>query len=392
MLKKINRHDLFFTAYIIFLFGVLINSTKYNFVPIALKISHVIQLIGCFIAIIKIILDVYEIYLRRKEARIDYKYLLFFVISVITIIISKSKTVAYFDIFVLASKDINFKRILKVTLYTLIGVFIYTVISYFCGLIVDVIVYRGEEARHSFGWTSPNQLMIVIFEIICIYLYLRKDKLKWFDFVIPLVVLGISYYFTESRMCLLATIILLILYALVRYTNIHKLFNKVKVLFYAVPIVLTCLILGLTIAYKYYDLTKVDQYLTGRLLFGSKAIDDYGIQPFGKEIVFTGQRAEGEQPELSYNYVDSSYLKILINYGPFILIGVLVFLILLTRYAFNKKDYYLLVTILVIELYCFMDSFLFCIEFNPFLLLLWNIIYPLKRKKTKIEIREIKSH
>ena len=93
---KINRHDLFFIAYIIFLFGVLLNSTKYNFVPIALKISHVIQLVGCFIAIIKIILDVYEIYLRRHEARIDYKYLIFFVLSVITVIVSRSKTIAYF--------------------------------------------------------------------------------------------------------------------------------------------------------------------------------------------------------------------------------------------------------------------------------------------------------
>ena len=392
MLKRINRHDLFFISYIIFLFGVLINSTKYNFVPIALKISHVIQLVGCFIAIIKIILDVYEIYLRRKEARIDYKYLLFFILSVITVIVSRSKTIAYFDIFVLASKDINFKRLLKVTLYTLIGVTIYVLISCLSGLIVDILVYRGESVRHSFGWTSPNQLMIVIFEIISIYLYLRKDKLKWFDFVISIILLGVAYYFTGSRMCLLATVLLLILFALVKYTNIHKLFNKIKVLFYVVPVLLTCTILALTIAYKHYNLTQLDEYLTGRLLYGSMAIEEYGIKPFGDNIIFTGQRAEGELEELEYNYVDSSYLKILINYGPFMLLAIIIFLILLTRYAFNKKDYFLVVTILVIELYCFMDSFLFCIELNPYLLLLCNIIYPLKRKKSKIEIREIKSH
>ena len=137
---------------------------------------------------------------------------------------------------------------------------------------------------------------------------------------------------------------------------------------------------------------RFDANLTGRLLYGSMAIEEYGIKPFGDNIIFTGQRAEGELEELEYNYVDSSYLKILINYGPFMLIAILIFLILLTRYSFNKKDYYLLSIILVIELYCFMDSFLFCIELNPYLLLLCNIIYPLKRKKSKIEIREIKSH
>lgn len=392
MLKKINRHDLFFISYITFLFGVLINSTKYNFVPIALKISHVIQLIGCFIAIVKIILDVYEIYIRRKEVRIDYKYLLFFILSVITVIVTRSKTIAYFDIFVLASKDINFKRLLKVTLYILIGVFVYITISCLSGLIVDILVYRGEDVRHSFGWTSPNQLMIVIFEIISIYLYLRKDKLKWYDFLISIIVLGISYYFTDSRMCLLATSLLLILFVLVKYTNIHKLYNKFKLLFYAVPVILSIVIIALTIAYKNYNLTKVDEYLTGRLLYGSMAIDEYGIKPFGSNIIFTGQRAEGELVDLEYNYVDSSYLKILIHYGPFMLISILAFLILLTRYAFNKRDYFLVSIILVIELYCFMDSFLFSVEFNPYLLLLCNIIYPLKRKKSKIEIREIKSH
>ena len=73
MLKKINRHDLFFIAYIIFLFGVLINSTKYNFVPIALKISHIIQLIGCFIAIIKIIAILAAFFLNSFPSKTIYK-------------------------------------------------------------------------------------------------------------------------------------------------------------------------------------------------------------------------------------------------------------------------------------------------------------------------------
>ena len=47
-----------------------------------------------------------------------------------------------------------------------------------------------------------------------------------------------------------------------------------------------------------------------------------------------------------------------------------------------------MLTILVVsELYCFFDSWLIGIEFNPFLLLLASYIYPICYKKEKLEIK-----
>ena len=112
-MKKINREKLFYYAYIIFLIGILINETKYNFIPVALKVSHVIQLVGCGLAIIKILLDVYEMFKSKKKIEINYKWILFYVVSFIVMIFTKSKIVVYLPLFVLASKDINFDKILK---------------------------------------------------------------------------------------------------------------------------------------------------------------------------------------------------------------------------------------------------------------------------------------
>ena len=388
MIKKINKEKLFFISYILFLIGILINETKYNFIPVALKVSHVIQLLGCFLAIIKILLDLYEMYNTKKKIVINYKWLLFYIISFIVIIVTRSKVIAYLPIFVLASKDIKIDKILKYTLYTYLFMLVFTLISYLSGIIVEISLERGGRIRHSFGWTSANQLMIIIFEIIALYLYLRKDKLKIYDFIGCLLLLAICYYFTNSRMSIICSIILLGLFMLVKYTKINKLLDKTKYLVYSLPVVCSIVIIGLTILFNYIDLSKLDDFLTARLYFGNEAIKEYKIKPFGSEIKYYGQRAEGELSDKSYNYIDSSYLKSLVNYGCFYYIITLILVIVLIKYAYKNKNYYLLIILISITLYVTIDSFLLSIELNPWLLYLMGSIYPIeitsKKRKNMI--------
>ena len=86
-----------------------------------------------------------------------------FILSVIVFFVTKSKTVVYFVIFILASKDIDFNKILKITLKVLLATFIFVIGSYLFGIIKDVTVYRKELLRHSYGWVSPNCLILTIF-------------------------------------------------------------------------------------------------------------------------------------------------------------------------------------------------------------------------------------
>ncbi len=385
-MKKINKEKLFYISYIIFLVGILINESKYNYIPVALKISHVIQLVGCGLAIIKILLDVYEIFKSKKKFKINYKILIFYIISCIVILVTKAKMIAYLPIFVLASKDIDIEKILKYTLYTYIFMNLFVMISYFCGFIVEIVIERNGIARHSFGWTSASQFMIIIFQIIALYLYLRRKKLNIYDFIVSFILLMICYYFTLSRMSLLCSLLLLLLFILIRYTKISKLFDKLKVLVYIVPFILAFIFISITIAFPKYGLDKIDVILTGRLFYGKEAIKEYSIKPFGSEIKYYGQRADGELEEHPYNYIDSSYVKVLINYGYLYFILTMILIVFLNHYAFKNKNYYLLAIIIVIEMYVTIDSFLVCIELNPWLLYLLSYIYPIeiisgKRKK-----------
>ncbi len=373
-----KRERLFLIAFDIFLVGILLNSTKFNVIEPAIKAIHAIQLAGAFLAIFKILLDFIDIIKSKKKIKIKYLYLLFFLITLPVFYVTRSKNLVYLVVFILASKNVDFKKILRSALRTLCIVFIFVLLSCFFGLIDDLTVSRGVLIRHSYGWNSPNCMMLNIFEIVTIYLYLRKDNLKITNFIISFIALFGAYYFTNSRMGFFAGILLLIIFFLLKHTKISILYEKLKYLVYAIPLILTIAFLGLIFAYQKYELYELDAKFTGRLLFSEKAIEEYQIKPFGNKIKFVGQQFESEyEKNGSYNYVDNSYLKTLLNLGYIFTAYLFLLLIVLNKHAYKRKDYYLLSILVISEVYCFFDSWLLGVEFNPYLLLLGSYIYPL---------------
>ncbi len=387
-MNKEKKENLFIIAFDIFLVGILLNSTKFNVIEPAIKMIHIIQIIGTVLAMVKIIIDVIDIFKSKKKIKINYLYLLFFISTLIIFYITKSKTIVYFDVFILAAKDVDFNRILRSTFRTLIVTFIFVLCSCFFGLIEDLTVDRVDIIRHSYGWNSPNCFILTVFEMITLYLYLNRKKLNLMRFCICFIALFTTYYFTNSRMGFLSGLLLIFIFMLLRYTKFSKLYDIFKYLIYALPTLLIVLYLGLTFAFQKYNLYELDDKLTGRLFYSSNAIEEYKIKPFGTKIDFVGQQLEEEYTEgRVYNYVDNSYLKTLLNYGVIFTIYLLIFLFLLNRYAYKRKNYYLLTILVISELYCFFDSWLIGIEFNPFLLLLASYIYPICYKKEKLEIK-----
>ena len=388
MMNKERKENLFIIAFDIFLVGILLNSTKFNVIEPAIKMIHIIQIVGATLAIIKILLDAFEIFKSKKKLKINYLYLLFFLSTLVIFYITKSKTIVYFDVFLLAAKDVDFNRILRSTLRVLIVTFIFVLSCCFCGLIDDLTVIRVDIVRHSYGWNSPNCLILNVFEIISLYMYLNRRRLNIFRFALCLLFLVLAYYVTNSRMGFLAGILLILIFMLLRYTKFSKLYDIFKYLVYALPTLLTIMFIGLVFAFEKCQLYELDDKLTGRLFYSRNAIDEYKIKPFGTKIDFVGQQLEKEYTEgRVYNYVDNSYLKTLLNYGVIFTLYLLIFLFLLNRHAYKRKDYYLLSIFVVAELYCFFDSWLIGIEFNPYLLLLASYIYPISYKTEKLKIK-----
>ena len=135
----------------------------------------------------------------------------------------------------------DFNRILRSTFRVLVVTFIFVLGCCFFGLIEDLTVIRVDIVRHSYGWNSPNCLILNVFEMISLYLYLNRRRLNLFRFAICLLFLVLAYYVTNSRMGFLAGILLIIVFMLLRYTKFSKLYDIFKYLVYALPTILAAL-------------------------------------------------------------------------------------------------------------------------------------------------------
>lgn len=385
MIKKIQNlgkerilEGIFDISYILFLVSVMINSSKYSMIDEVKIFSHIGQILSCLIALCKIGFDFNESF-KRKEG-INYKKAFIILVMIISTLITGSKTLVYLAIFIIAAKDIDFNKIAKITLKVQTLILIFTIVSCKFGIIDDLVVYREMKQRHALGTASPNCLMLQMFQIVMLYVYVKGKDVKIFDLSVLLGLSLIIYSYTDSRMGMISIIFAILVAIILKYFNIEKITNKLKFLIKYGVIALALGYIILTILYKPFNLVKINQLLSNRLELSSEALSDYNITLFGNKIKWIGQLTEEENIGEEYNYIDSSYLNILLNYGIILLIYSVYCMTSLTSYGYKEKQYLLIFLILIIELYCFFDSWLIGIQFNTFLFLLNSKMYPFLTK------------
>lgn len=175
-------------------------------------------------------------------------------------------------VFVIASKDVNYDRVLRIVLYgTLIGSAIIILLSLLgiCGEIVDVRHYgRGiEEARYCLGFNHANNLHDILWYIISIYILVRRKKIGWIELTVMMAFnLGL-YVLTISRTGVITTQLVIVCVFLTRYsTRIRDglAMQTLAILSLVASIALT--IYGSTYNIGEREFVKiVDKMLTGRL-------------------------------------------------------------------------------------------------------------------------------
>ena len=381
--KKKLKLYLFELAYIVFFVGIMINSSQYSNLKHFKLFSHLLQVISCIIALIKIFLDVKKI--NFKKCKINYRFLILYIVLIISFFVSKSKTLVFFAIFILASKDVDFKKIVKTTLFIQIIMLTFIIISCKLGIIEDLIVYRGINMRHSLGTISPNYLMLQVFQFVILILYLYREKINFFILLGLFIFSIIFYQITYSRMGLICIIAVLLFFIINKHFDFKKIFKLFIPLMKFLPLFLFMIMLILTILYKPLNLEKINSLFSNRLELNSVALNKYGINLFGNNIKWIGQTVKSISPVNDYNYIDSSYLNILFNYGIIILIYIFYYLNKLFEYAFLKDDNLLVFILLVSCIYCFFDSWLMGINTNTFLFLICVIEKEMFFKKEEVK-------
>ncbi len=252
-------------------------------------------------------------------------------------------------VFVSAAIGADIKKNLKIILWgTLIGTLIIIVLALLgiCGNVVDIRHYgRGMvEARYCLGFNHANNVHDILWYIFSLYILIRRDRIKWYEYI---VMMGINlglYLLTISRTGFIATLFILTASVAVRYI---KLFKESLIIQIGCVIALISSV-AITVYGSIYNIgesvfvAKADRILTGRLemLTEHANIKDWELFPAGRAA----------------ELVDNGFSTITYSYG--IVIGLIFIMAILTKIIMlmHKRDSLTAVILIGAILVMFMES------------------------------------
>ncbi|HFI0456361.1 TPA: polymerase, partial [Streptococcus suis] len=117
---------------------------------------------------------------------------------------------------------------------------------------------------------------------------------------------------------------------------------------------------------------SLDKFLGGRIYLASKSLSMYGFNLLGRNIQWVGNglSAEGQRSTMSYFYVDNMYIQVLQKYGLIFLVIFLTVMTITMLILYRKKQYLLLVCLVILAFHATIDDLTFNLHYNFFLVLL----------------------
>ncbi len=287
--------------------------------------------------------------------------------------------VLFWVILVGGSKNIPFKKILKV--YLLIAGSI--IFLAFCSSLLGVIenyqyVTRFRGIRNSFGITYTTDFAAHIFFLILTLYYLLGEKLKFYHYICTLIIAWLIYYFCNARLDSCSIVLIVIIFGLgngIKHSRslgktCQNLWKQTWVTkgVYVMPFLASASLVT-TILYRTGDgiLAKLDGLLSSRLSLGNRGIKKYGYKLFGQPIEMVGSGGGTDTPD-NYFFIDCSYLHIMLRYGVlFCIVVIIAYTIACYK---NRNDLYFLYSITLLAINCSIAHHLLEFEYNPFALAL----------------------
>ena len=259
-------------------------------------------------------------------------------------------------VFVISCKNIDVKKILKVVLgITLAGsviLFVLAASGTFGAMTMTANFGRGSfpgivETRYCFGMGHPNafQCMMYMMTVLCLYIYV--DKMKWYHFVLLLLINVMTYHYTDSNTAMLVIGATIIGAAIMKYVPILK--NLTWIYWLSAAFVLTLVIFSAVGSYTgretqfMYDL---DQILNGRFQY-AHAIENARVENW----TLFSNRANTE-------FFDQGFIRLFYWYG--IIPGIMYVLanLYLIYQSYQKRDYMLLIIVVGFSLFSMMEAHL----------------------------------
>ena len=307
--------------------------------------------------------------------------------------------ITFLQLFVMmmAVKDISFRKICKVMFWTCL--FCYLGVLFFdrLGLITIPPLVDGNRVREYLGFRFVSFPSIYIFNLIFCGAYaytdlpaLAAEKRMSGQYVqrLPLPALVFLeavnvwvYIKSDTNIPFLVTSLFVLLYYLCVYRGVN-LFPDNALMRFLAGICYPALAFFTYEVVSHYNSNRklwlwVDDKLTHfRIRHAAEGLKTYGIHPFSQVIY---QNGDLESP--NYFYIDSAYMKILINYGLVFAIVLLGIYAMISVAAVKNGDTVLCIWMVCIAGYSLMNNVLLDTEQCCTLFAFWYAIQVWRKKK-----------
>lgn len=375
---KTNNYIYIF-ALLVFLVSTILSKTMWVYSAggtfgLFLKAIRYVSYLACML---KIVFD--DFYFS------DFWKIGVFVILVLAIsYFSASMIIFTYSLLFVASYKIEKKMIMKYAVCIQSCILFIVIFTSQIGLNIDYIFDAGGRDRHGLGFSWTTTAAVFMFFISLEYIYIREKKIKIIEYVILLTLNYILYRLTNTRLTFYLSEMSIIFFWLLNNVKfVRVIMEKMRWIWIMMPFVIT--VFSYYIHHNYitgsWIWEKFNDLLSGRLALGKTALEKYEIKIFGQKIDWIGYGYQAK--EGVYDYVDCSYLQMLLQYGIALLaICLIIYAYILVR-STRERDYYLCGCILIVLAYSITEPFLLNLMFNPFPLL---AVSYLKERKSREEL------
>ena len=300
-----------------------------------------------------------------------------------------------------AARGIPFKRICKVLLWACIFCWTVPVLVDKLGIFsLEREIYK-ERVREflNFNYVSFAAIYFnnILFCTLYVYSdndipgpggnYARRREVPWIILLLFAVMLRWIYAVTDTSLPFVVAALYLFLYIMVFKFRVRWFGDTALNRTMAVSLFPALALINYIIVKNYNKkvavMKQIDEMIHFRFSLPNQALKKYGIHLFGTQIVENTDTTQGD-----YFYVDSGFMKNLINYGLIVFILILVLYSVMLYAAVIEHDKLLTIWLICVAVYSVFNNLLLSPMENGSLFAIWYAIDLIKwHKKKKIKSR-----
>ena len=355
VIKKVKYEEVFYSLLILFVAVLILSESQFNELgAIGATLKIIKSAIIAAIALFSIT--------RNRSVKRDLFVSSFILISALVfnlIFNDGGMSIIPLIMVVWASKNYSIEKTFRYTFITILVTYMFVFACSILGVLKDNVqfVIRGIEAgsffageynRHSYGFLVHNQIAIAFFILYMFYIAIRRDKIRWYESLIVMMLNLLILRFFGSRIIFILTVLACIGYYIERGIQKYSKKNKASKAFILAFPVCCALSLIICINYNYSSMfyRALDLLFSNRVRLSNEAISSYGIHLLG-----AGQYAGTyNSTVLSNNTVDNGYISFIIQNGLIagvMIIGVWTYI---TYIAVKNHNRFLMLTLTMIAI------------------------------------------